>query len=110
MSFVRETSALVLFGRTFWIMFGPLMLVASGLMILFNVGSGWRTGADIVYLASLAGMILGRWLEFQGGNPRTSTGEPASARDFRRFMLWIGIGGVGAWVFINLVSNHLLPH
>jgi hypothetical protein len=110
MSLVRETSVLVLFGRAFWIMFGPLSLVASGLMIWFNVGSGWRTGADIVYLASLAGMILGRWLEFQGGNPRKSTGEPATPGDFRCFSLWVALGGVGAWIFANVVSNHLLPH
>ena len=30
--------------------------------------------------------------------------------DFRRFALWVVIGGVGAWVLANLVSNHLLPH
>ena len=110
MSLVRESSVFVLFGRSFWIMFGPLLLIASGLMILLNVGSGWHTGADIVYLASLVGMIVGRWLEFQGGNPHKSTGEPATISDFRRFTLWVTIGGAGAWVLANLVSNHLLPN
>jgi hypothetical protein len=107
MNLVKRNSVLVLLGRAFWIMFGPLLLTASGLMILFSPGSGWRTGADITFLLALAGMVLGRWAEFCGGEPLTSTGEPATPQDFRRFVAVTLFGGFAVWLVANLVSNYL---
>jgi hypothetical protein len=104
----KDNSALVLLGRSFWIMFGPMLLTAAGLMILFNPGTGWQTGADITFLATLVAMILGRWLEYAGGEPVTGTGEPSTPAHFRRYVVATFIGGVLTWGLLNVVSNHVL--
>jgi hypothetical protein len=108
MTLLKQNSVAVVLGRTFWIMFGPLLLTASGGMIIASPGAGWRTGADITYLVTLACMIISRWLEFAGGNPRRSTGEPATLQDIRRFTLLMLVGGVTFFVIANVISNYLL--
>jgi hypothetical protein len=102
-----ETPLIVVFGRLFWMMLGPVILL---LIIYFIVtsGTGWRTFADLFYFITLGGMILGKWLEFRGGDPRTSTGEPARPTDLRRYILMIITIGPIVWVLANLVGNHLL--
>ncbi|MEX2141640.1 MAG: hypothetical protein WD894_20410 [Pirellulales bacterium] len=108
MNVVKNTSVLAVLGRAFWVMFGPLLLTASGLMILFRVGTGWRTGADITYLATLVLMVLARWAEFSGGEPQTSTGEPSTIQHFRRFSAAVLIGGLAFYILANLLSNYVL--
>jgi hypothetical protein len=103
---IKSSSVLVLLGRAFWIMFGPMLLTATAFLILTK--PGWRTGADITFLATLAGMILGRWLEHQGGNPETSTGEPSTPADLRRFILFTLVGGLALWLIANLFANYVL--
>ena len=76
---MRNDSMLILFGRLSWMMIGPGVLLVRAVLIVSSPRAGWRTGADIVYWIALAGMILGRYVEHRGGNPRTSTGEPATA-------------------------------
>jgi hypothetical protein len=103
---INSSSVLVVFGRAFWIMIGPMLLTATALMILTK--PGWRTGADITFLATLAGMILGRLLEHLGGNPQTSTGEPSTPADLRRFVLFTLVGGLALWLVANLIANYVL--
>jgi hypothetical protein len=95
------------FGRLFWMMIGPLTLGIS-LYYIVTSGTGWRTTADICFFLILGGMILGRWLEFRGGNPQTSTGEVATPADLRHYILGLVIGGPIAWVIANLIGNHWL--
>jgi hypothetical protein len=94
-------------GRLFWMMAGPLGLVLA-IYFIITSGSGWLTTADLLYFGILGGMILGRWLEFRGGSPETSTGEPSTAADLRRYVLTAVCAGPVVWVVANLVGNHLL--
>jgi hypothetical protein len=105
---VRSDSQLILLGRVFWMMAGPAMLLLCTILILSPPGTGWHTAADIVYWIALAGMIGGRWLEYQGGNPRTGTGEPATPAHLWRYMLAVALIGPAVWVVANVVSNYLL--
>ena len=107
MNAARSNSVLAVLGRAFWVMFGPLLLTASGFMILFRTGTGWRTGADMTFLATLVLMVLARWAEFAGGEPLKSTGEPATPQDFRRFTIAVMIGGLGFYLLANLLSNYI---
>ena len=103
----RSTPVLPVFGRIFWMIFGPgllLILVVAG----FNKGAGWFTTADFVFLAILGGLILARWCEFRGGSPKTNMGEPATWAHFRRYVLITIPLGLGAWVLANLLENHWL--
>jgi hypothetical protein len=83
-----------------------MLLTATALMILTR--PGWRTGADITYLVVLAGMILGRWLEHLGGAPQTSTGEPSTPADLRRYTLLTLVGGLALWLAANLFANYVI--
>lgn len=89
-------------------MFGPMLLVATALMIVFTPGTGWRTTADITYLMTLMGMILGRCVEHLGGKPETSTGEPSTPANLRRYILFTFVGGLALWLVANLIANYVL--
>ena len=51
-------------------------------------------------------MLLGRWVEFQGGQPLNSSGEPATSADLKRFVVVGGAVGAALWVIVNLVANY----
>lgn len=101
------TSAGAFFGRLFWMMIGPLSLALT-LYYIVSSGTGWRTFADAMFFVILLGMILGKWLEFRGGNPQTSAGEPATPANLRNYIAAVAIGGPVVWALANLLGNHLL--
>ena len=107
MSDVPITSVSVLIGRIFWTLVGPVFLALS-LYYLATAGSGWLTFADLLYFLILSGILLGRWAEVRGGNPQTTTGEPATPADLRRYFVTVAIGGPVLWVVANLIGNHVL--
>lgn len=97
----------VLFSRVFWMMLGPMMLGLLTLTII-SIGTSWFTPADFGFLALLGGLLLARWIEFLGGDPRNAMGEPASPGDFRQYVLGTIVLGLVVWVFANLLGNHWL--
>jgi hypothetical protein len=102
-----DASLPVFLGRLFWMMVGPLILVLLAFTIVIK-GSGWLTLPDLAFLGVLGSLLLARWLEFRGGNPQTSTGEPATSAHLRRYAISTIVLGVSAWVAANFVGNHLL--
>ena len=102
-----KTSLPVFLSRIFWMMVGPLTLVLLAFSIVIK-GSGWLTLTDLAFLGVLGSLLLARWLEFQGGKPRTSTGEPATPAHLRRYAITTIVLGASAWVAANLVGNHWL--
>lgn len=93
--------------RLFWMMVGPLLLLGLAYAIVKS-GEGWLTAADLGFLGVLAGVMLARWLEFRGGNPRTADGEPATPAHLRRYLIGAALIGLGAWVIANLIANNVL--
>jgi hypothetical protein len=91
-----------------WMMLGPLALCILTFLIM-SAGTGWATGLDAAFFLTLGAILLGRYLEFRGGNPQTATGEPAAPEDLPRFLLVCSVAGLVAWVVANLVGNHILP-
>ena len=103
-----DTTRLIpVFGRLFWMMVGPMALVMTTYFIVTS-GTGWTTTADFLFFIILGGMILGKWLEFRGGSPETSTGEPATAADLRRYILMVVIAGPAVWIVANILGNYVL--
>ena len=107
MTFARPAPLLLLLGRVFWIILGPLLLLIL-VVGSFHRGNGWLTAADVAFLAILGGLILARWYEFQGGNPTTNMGEPATWSHFRRYVQVTIPLGLGVWIVANVIENHLL--
>jgi len=105
---IRSDSQLVLFGRLFWMMLGPAVLFVCAVLILNAPRTGWGTIADIVYWIAAAGMVFGRYVEHRGGDPHTSTGEPATDRDLRRYAIVALIIAAVVWVVANVISNYVL--
>ena len=97
----------VMVSRVFWMMLGPLLIAVAGINIV-NSGNGWFTLADIAFLLMLGGVVMARWLELQSGGAQTSTGEPATASQVYRFMLFATIVGLAAWIAANFVGNYWL--
>ena len=102
------TSSAALFGRVFWMMAGPVFLAVLALSIVQR-GGGWLTAVDGAFFLVLAGMLLGRWLEFRSGAAMTGMGEPATPDDLRRYVALTSLAGLGLWVLANLAGNHWLP-
>lgn len=101
------TSMHLLFARLFWMALGPMLLSVLTLSII-REGGGWFTPADFAFLAMLGGLPLARWLEFRGGDPRNSMGEPSLPGDLRRYVLRTLAIGLIAWLVANLIGNHWL--
>ena len=102
-----QTSFSMTIARIFWMMIGPLALILLAFKIV-QTGTGWLTPIDLSFFGVLAAVIVCRWLEFRGGDPRTSTGEPATPDDLRRFVVTATLGGVGVWALANVLGLHLL--
>jgi hypothetical protein len=100
------TSPLPVFGRVFWMMIGPMVLLILLAVIIQNSGAGWFTGADVTFLVVLGALILTRWLEFRSGQPLTAVGEPAKPGDLRKYVAATIALGLAAWAFANLYANH----
>lgn len=103
----RPSPFVVMLGRLFWMMLGPMLLAVLTFVIIRN-GSGWLTPADLAFLLILGGLVLGRWIEFQGGNPQTATGEPATPAHLRRYVLSVVPLGLSVWILANLIGNYFL--
>lgn len=98
----------VVLSRIFWMLFGPLMLV----LLLYRTaerGAGWVTPTDIAYCVVLISLPLARWREFLGGDPRTSTGEPADLGHFRKYAVVTILVGVAAWMVTKLFAGTVAP-
>jgi hypothetical protein len=103
-----NTSGVAQLARLIWIMFGPMGLTVTALVIAGAVGTGWRTSADYIYFVLLALTIAARWVEFAGGGATSGTGEPVSRRDVVRYSITTLIIGLVAWVCANVIANHIL--
>lgn len=94
-----KPTTLAVVGRLTWMLVGPFALLLS----LIDVwGKQGRFGAaDILYIAALAAMLVGRWAEFHSGHGLTGSGEPATREDLRRYLLITGTIGAVLWLAIT---------
>ena len=103
----NTTPLTAVLGRLLWMMIGPMALLLT-IYFIVTSGTGWTTTADLLYFVTLGGMILGKWMEFRGGSPETSTGEHATAADLRRYILMVVTAGPVVWVIANILGNYVL--
>jgi len=100
-------STLAPLGRITWMLICPMVLLPITLSILLR-SRGWFTIVDFAYFVVLGLALLGRWLEFRGGNPRTAYDEPATPAHLRRYLVVAPLGGLALWVLANILGNHVL--
>jgi hypothetical protein len=98
----KNSSALGLLARLFWMLIGNAILVISGVSILHNE-KGFHI-ADAIFWITVAILIPVRYLDIKLWEGGTSTGRPATMTDWRRYaVMLLGIGG-GIWLILHLVT------
>ena len=90
-----------------WVFVGPLFLVLLVLNILQG-GAGWGTAVDVAFFGVVAGIVLCRWLDQRSGQGTTSTGDPSTWADFRRYVQLFVTLAVGVWIVANVLGNYVL--
>lgn len=103
----QPTSILVLLGRLAWAIFCPVALVPITMSIVLQ-SRGWFTGVDVFFFVVLGLALLGRWLEFRGGDPRTAYGEPATRAHLYRYFVVTSAVGLTIWILANILGNHVV--
>ena len=101
------TSLSVFAAHLTWFFIGPLALLLLLLRIV-EAGTGWATVLDFVYFAMLAVIEGARWVDQRSGQSTTSTGEPSTWEDFRRWAVVFPLVALAAWIGANLIGNHIL--
>ena len=97
----------VLFARIFCFLLGPMFLVLTAMGIV-NSGSGWFTNLDALFACLVVLTVVSRWVEQRSGSATTAKGEPATMRDFRRYLRSVLLIATLVWVAANLLGNHVL--
>ena len=82
-----------------------MQLFVSGYIVLSGGGGLWTMANGSVPLRTRRNGDR-QMLEFRGGNPQTSTGEPASRADLARFVLTLALVAV-AWFLVNMLGVYL---
>jgi hypothetical protein len=97
----------VLAARLMWFLLGPAGLLFIVLGIVLN-GKGWFFGLDLLLVAVVGFMILGRWVELRSGVATTVEGEPATIQHFKSYVPKLLLVVLGAWLCAKLVANYVL--
>jgi hypothetical protein len=93
--------------RGYWTFIGPLLLLVVAAIVI-KTGSGWFTAADLAFFVVALSIVLARVKDFRGGDRRTSTNQPATPGDVRRYCL-MSIGyALGGWVVANILGNYVM--
>jgi Flp pilus assembly protein TadB len=101
----QPVSTWVIVYRIFWLILGPFLLMNMAYVIAER-GGGWMTIPNLVFLGVLLAVIGARSLEFRSGDPRTSTGQPATREDLRRFVTYALAAGLAIWIVANLFGAY----
>lgn len=88
-----------------WYLLGPLFLFLT-LLGIVRAGSGWATLLDVVVVLVVGAMIYCRWLEQRSGQGMTTTGEPSTWEDFRRYSIGLSLLVAVLWIVANVLGNH----
>jgi hypothetical protein len=93
-----------LLARFIWMMGGTVVLV----FCLFSVAKGRETffsAADVVFWCFALLMIAARYADVRHFGGATSSGEPATMRDFAYYALLLPLIGGTAWGLAHVVSH-----
>ena len=89
--------------RLLWIFVGPAVLFL--LLIGVATRGGRELGAlDLACLLVMLGMLAAHGYEFRQGTALTSTGEPATAADWRRYLIQTPLTVLVLWGLAKLIA------
>ena len=92
--------------RLLWIFVGPAVLFL--LLIGIATRGGREFGAiDLACLLVTLAMLAARGYEYQQGTAQTSTGEPATAADWRRYLIQTPLTVLVIWGLAKLLARFI---
>jgi hypothetical protein len=99
-----NASLLDLLLRLFWIMFGPMSLCVT-LLIIFTQQHAWFSLSDAFLAIMLCITIGSRWLGFFRGDHLDSEGKPANTASLTTYSTYMFFGTVIAWLLAHGLSK-----
>lgn len=87
--------------RLFWMAFGNLALLMLALLIFQRKGF---SALDAAYWAVVAALGGARYADIARFDGLTASGEPATMRHFRRYVLGLFAVATGLWVCMHLLG------
>ena len=100
----KHGSIFSLFARVFWMLLGNTILVILTIFIL--QGENWTFHTvDAVFWITVAALILARYLDIKFCGGLTSTGEPASMVNWRKYAVVLLICSAVIWVIAHVISH-----
>lgn len=104
---LNNASLTVLGSHLTWLFFGPLILMLM-LLGMAQSSTGWFGSLDAVYFGLVAVMGLARWLDQRSGKAVTTTGEPATWKQFRWYVILLPIVAGALWLVAKICGNYVV--
>ncbi len=93
----RQSTALGILARLWWMFFGNLSLVFSAIFI-FQKGGGFFQWADGFFWMALASLVLVRYVDIRFLDGCTATGGYASVKDWIRYAALLTACSAAVWM------------
>jgi hypothetical protein len=92
--------------RVFWMLLGNLILLISTIFII--QGENWKFHTvDVVFWVAVAVLLLARYLDIKFYKGLTTTDQPASMVDWRKYAALLLIISTAVWVLAHVI-NYLM--
>jgi hypothetical protein len=99
----RQSTALGVLARLWWMAVGNLLLVFSVLFIVRN-GGGFLQTADWVFWIAVASLLLVRYVDLRFLDGCTATGEPTSLAHWVKYAVLLTACSVALWVVAHVAG------
>jgi hypothetical protein len=101
------TSVAIMLVHLFWSFVGPIVF-ALLLSSIVRAGGRWLTAVDSAALLVAALILVARWIDQRSGQATTTSGDPATREDFRRYVLVFPPVAGAAWIAAHLAGSYML--
>jgi hypothetical protein len=88
--------------RTFWMLFGNVILIASAVLIFQRKDWMFHT-ADVVFWGTVAALILARYLDIKLYNGLTAAGKPSTMSHWRKYTAVLLVCSIVVWGLLHVI-------
>ena len=99
----RQGGFLSIVARLFWMAFGNVVLILSGVSILQHKGEMFHT-ADVVFWITVPVLMVVRYLDIKLWDGQTAMGTPATMAHWRKYVALLLVCSTAVWVLCHAVK------
>ena len=92
----KQTHATGCFTRLVWFLAGNVAMISLASGIAHQKGV-FLSSLDAWFWGVIAVMIVARYVDIARLEGQTASGQPATLRTWRRYVLWLGVVALGIW-------------